>query len=55
MRGPERASLKTTREPFATTVPDISSRPARADPATSCVIQVVVYVPSFLICDSISP
>src|SRR5436853_63666 len=45
MRGPERAALKMTRDPFATTVADISSRPARADPATRCVTQVGGYVP----------
>jgi len=55
IRDPEEESLNMTREPLATTVPDIASRPPLADPATSRVIQVVLYVPSPLISHTMSP
>src|SRR5262249_29848808 len=55
MRVPERASVKFTYEPSATTVPAISSRPPLDEPATSFVVQVVLYVPSSLIRVTMSP
>src|SRR5262245_8266434 len=55
MRPPERASVKFTYDPSATTVPAISSRPPLDEPATSFVVQVVLYVPSSLIRVTMSP
>src|SRR5215475_6258005 len=55
MRPPDRASVNLTYEPSATTVPAISSRPPLEEPATSFVVQVVLYVPSSLIRVTMSP